>query len=236
MNKREKYLVQQQKRRDYIRTLLTQGLDSFDQKQIDQTVDAIFEFGENIIHTHKYNVWIAREIKKLPFVLHDASKIIDIVDWVDNERVDLFKFSFDQACDAQRLWHQDQHRNGQIVKKCPRDDERIVFRCNNGKHYFYLLIPKDLKYEGYAMGHCVGGSNYVNALSSKEIFIVSLRDENDEPHCTIEISRRTRMTVQIRGKSNADPVEKYRKMIIEFALHVSGNEDALDSDILKLIQ
>lgn len=236
MSKREKYLIQQQNRRDYIKTLLTQGLESFDQGEIDRTVDKIFEFGENIIHTHKYNVWIAREIKKRAFILADASMIIDIVDWIEGARIDIFKFAFDEACQLQKLWHEEQQRNGRIVKKTRRDDLRMIFRCSNGRHYFYLLEPKDLKYEGFAMGHCVGGNNYVNALSGNEIFIVSLRDESDEPHCTIEISRRTKATVQIRGKSNVEPVEKYRRMIVEFALWESGNDAALDADILKLIQ
>jgi hypothetical protein len=68
-----------------------------------------------------------------------------------------------------------------------------------------------LALEGNIMGHCVGGSNYCNAVSKGTIKIVSLRDKNGLPHVTIQLEKTpegfTRVA-QIKGTANNSP-EKY---------------------------
>ena len=48
-------------------------------------------------------------------------------------------------------------------------------------------LAEALKYEGNAMGHCVGG--YCPAVDSGESQIFSLRDKKGQPHVTIEVQR-----------------------------------------------
>lgn len=52
------------------------------------------------------------------------------------------------------------------------------------------LRPEDLKYEGDAMGHCVGGYGYGDAVQRGEKMIFSLRDPKHEPHATLEMEPR----------------------------------------------
>lgn len=234
-NKRERYLVQQEKRKKFIENFLLKG-ESIEQSIVKEIIEKVFYIGEHVIHTHKYNVWLARESKKIGTqLLDDTAVIIDIIDWAENTKADIFRFNFENANSEQLIWHEKMSNNLIGIKKPSLDKERIIFKCSEEGYFFYLLNSKDLKYEGFAMGHCVGGQNYINALIHSEIFIISLRDPKNEPHVTIEINKKTRKTVQIRGKGNANPIKKYSKMIAEFGLWASGYREMLDKDILNVL-
>jgi len=74
-----------------------------------------------------------------------------------------------------------------------------------------VKTPDALSLEGNIMGHCVGGSNYCNAVSKETTKIVSLRDKKGFPHVTIQLDKTpegfTRVA-QIKGTANNSP-EKY---------------------------
>jgi hypothetical protein len=74
-----------------------------------------------------------------------------------------------------------------------------------------VKTPDALSLEGNIMGHCVGGSNYCNAVSKETTKIVSLRDKKGVPHVTIQLDKTpdgfTRVA-QIKGTGNTSP-EKY---------------------------
>jgi hypothetical protein len=74
-----------------------------------------------------------------------------------------------------------------------------------------VKTPDALSLEGNIMGHCVGGSNYCNAVSKETTKIVSLRDKKGIPHVTIQLDKTpegfTRVA-QIKGTANNSP-EKY---------------------------
>jgi hypothetical protein len=74
-----------------------------------------------------------------------------------------------------------------------------------------VKTPDALSLEGNIMGHCVGGSNYCNAVSKETTKIVSLRDTKGLPHVTIQLDKTpegfTRVA-QIKGTANNSP-EKY---------------------------
>ena len=50
-----------------------------------------------------------------------------------------------------------------------------------------LHTPEELKAEGSAMGHCVGGYGYADQVRNGDTMIYSLRDEKGHPHATWEI-------------------------------------------------
>jgi len=71
------------------------------------------------------------------------------------------------------------------------------------------------------MGHCVGGYD----PESEHNTIISLWDKKGEPHVTIEVERygygyedipSTEQIVQIKGKQNAAPAEKYKDIAAKF--------------------
>lgn len=79
-----------------------------------------------------------------------------------------------------------------------------------------ITSPEGLEYEGESMGHCVGfeSMQYKKDLQSGELLIVSLRDKQNKPHCTMEI--RHRALNQCRGKGNRGVVERYRPALAAF--------------------
>ncbi len=201
----------------------------------DETISKIGEIGEKL-NTHKYDVWIAKEIKKDPELAHQLGQIQLVIDWARNTRADIFKFSMKEAMDAQENWHELNFKQVEIKSlDIPNlDHERVVFRCSDQLHFLYLLDDKDLDYEGKVMKHCVG--SYKTQVKNQNVFIVSLRDLKNEPHVTIEINTASRETVQIRGKANTNPADKYQRLIREFALYVSGWEKIKeDKELLDLL-
>jgi len=74
-----------------------------------------------------------------------------------------------------------------------------------------VKTPDALSLEGNIMGHCVGGSNYCNAVAKDTTKIISLRDKKGLPHVTIQLEKTpegfTRVA-QIKGTANNSP-EKY---------------------------
>lgn len=81
-----------------------------------------------------------------------------------------------------------------------------------------LLTKKAFKFEGDAMGHCVGGYN----PGSKGLSIISLYDENNLPHVTLDF--REKNIDQIKGKQDAAPIEKYLDACIKFVRYLTDNQ------------
>ena len=82
-----------------------------------------------------------------------------------------------------------------------------------------VRTPDALSLEGNIMGHCVGGSNYCNAVAKETTKIVSLRDKKGVPHVTIEIQKDQNgnfsRIAQIKGTGNNSP-EKYFTQVDDF--------------------
>lgn len=84
--------------------------------------------------------------------------------------------------------------------------------------WFELMSQDCLSREGKLMGHCVGGGGYkVGPNGSVRIF--SLRDANNQPHITIEVSRDDGLIQQIKGKENKAPIAKYVAPLLAFLNH-----------------
>jgi hypothetical protein len=199
---------------------------------IDST-KSISEIGR-IAGTHKYDVWIAREVKKENGIINRMSDFQYIIDWAQKDRPNIFNYSFEDAFEASKNWHETfKNKDNKKIFEEDKDEERVVYKCKDGEHYFMLLNPSDLKIEGDVMSHCVG--SYTSKVSSGRSLIISLRDRKNQPHATIEIDIKTSSVVQVRGKANSTPIPKYMKLITEFAIFSSGYEDEIDEEIQKLI-
>jgi hypothetical protein len=188
---------------------------------------------------HKYDVWIAKEVKKDLTLLDRSIDLRLIIDWAVENKIDLFSYSFEDAYTEQMNWHINlMVSHGVEEIKIPEiDKERIVFRFSDKNHFLYLLNEKDLEYEGKKMGHCVGGQNYKSNMKNGSSLILSLRDQNNDPHVTIEIQTSSSMVVQQQGKGNKKPINKYLQLLKEFIMYASNfpgleNEDV---DVLKIL-
>lgn len=207
-----------------------------------EDISKIREISEKL-GTNKYSVWIAKEVRKNPDLLIDYQALSNVVDWAMTNKADIFRFSFEEAKEEEAKWHDSLTNNPVLSEKIKNkeiDEDRIIFRCSDNKHFFYLLNEHDLSVEGSQMMHCVGGAHYKqkvrNAADNKNgSFIVSLRDGQNRPQVTIEINSNTGNEIQIRGKGNSNLSSKLKKRIVEFALFASGYQNIKDKEILALI-
>jgi len=192
---------------------------------------------------HKYDVWIAKEIKKdinrnAPLdLINRFTDFQGIFDWVSEKQEDLFSYNFESAYKLQEEWHNMMFSELEIENiEIPEvDNERIIFRCSDGEHFFYLLNDKELDYEGDFMGHCVGGKNYKNKVRNNEALIVSIRDHENKPHVTIEVNTSSANVIQEYGKKNNSVNQKYGKLINEFALFASEFDGLEKREALKFL-
>ena len=186
---------------------------------------------------HKYDVWIAKEVKKDLDILNRTIDLRLIIDWATDTKADLFAYDFQESFIEQSTWHQEMMNQYNIedIKIPEVDHNRIVFRFSDKKHFLYLLTSDDLRFEGKIMGHCVGGNNYKTKVKNKTSMIISLRDESNEPHVTIEIDISSSQVVQQYGKGNKEPIKKYQKLLKEFVLYASNFSGIEDPETLKFL-
>ena len=201
----------------------------------DEVLDYCKQYGSD-----KYAVWIAREANKVPNF--DFLSLNRIMDWAHTKRPDILSMSFENAEKESEIWHSDLDKNSskEFAKRLSLDEKRIVYRTLDGKHFFYLLTSSELKYEGQYMGHCIGKNPfYASRLNKNQIQVLSLRDEKNLPHVTIEMilqSDGLLRTGQISGKGNSTPVEKYQNMITEYGLYLISQKENQDfSKLIKLM-
>jgi len=203
------------------------------QEYIEKNFNLLEKEAEEIVHActilnmEKYIVWVAKEYKKNSLVLN-IEKLANIRDWALKEKPNILSMSFDEAFENSSKWHTElfeKSKNLEIDSTSEVDPERIIYKCADNVHFFYRLLPKELKVEGEIMGHCVGGAHYSSRLKRKEIEIISLRDKSNHPHVTIEIERKTGLALQVMGKGNQAPIDKYKKKITEFSLSIMIEQD-----------
>jgi hypothetical protein len=91
------------------------------------------------------------------------------------------------------------------------DFVKPIYKFKDGYRVVELANDACKTREGELMGHCVGDGGYRGKT------ILSLRDTSNEPHATMEISKKDPFEiVQLQGKANQDVVEKYWPYIREF--------------------
>lgn len=136
-----------------------------------------------------------------------------IIDWVrqsDDGGTTINTLSWDDAVAAQKAWHDS---NFQVSDTGEYLENKVVFK-SNGYNFVEIDNEKDLDTEGELMGHCVGGDNYWEAVQSGNTKIYSLRDKQNKPHVTMEVTDGEMR--QCFGKQNETPVAKYHPALIEF--------------------
>lgn len=137
-----------------------------------------------------------------------------IAQWVREERVDLNKYTLQQALEVI-------HDREAELDEVPQGE--VVYEWRDG-WTVQQLGPECLDAEGEIMQHCVGSGGYDEAVAEGHSVIYSLRDPGGRPHATMEVSAKTGRFVQIQGKQNEPPVEKYLVRIREFINESMGGE------------
>ena len=148
----------------------------------------------------------------------------------DNPSYQLGNLSWEEAKIASDDWHEASFKKGtgKFYEPYERDEEgnlidrRIVKIYPDGWKMVKVISENDLEVEHQLMHHCVNTYDYKvrNGISK----IYSLRDQNNKPHVTIEVSSDGTVK-QIKGYNNAKVEdEELVKKIKEFF----DEEDSID--------
>jgi len=182
-----------------------------------------------------------------------ADSALATIDWLLSlppddrhiRRIDRMSWAEAQRCS--HAWHASLARTASY-KRIQGDLEtgtKMLAQFKGGVRMVELHTDEALKVEGAAMGHCVGRGGYIERIARGETRVLSLRDENGEPHVTIELGRPRSIeikglgsvkvakpptdgisqieivssdwvVVQIRGKGNREPVQKWQRFVDRF--------------------
>ena len=84
--------------------------------------------------------------------------------------------------------------------------EKHVLEFQDGYYWTEINDEENRGIEGIKMQHCGAAVDVM----------YSLRDKNDQPHVTLEVSRNKNSILQIKGKQNKLPEKKYQEYVISF--------------------
>lgn len=111
-------------------------------------------------------------------------------------KLKLRKMSLAVAHELAKEWVEKMNKKAAGIVETEEDTE-IVKVFDSGKRLVKLIGENAFKREGNLMGHC-SGSYY----GKSGVVIYSLRDENNLPHCTMEVVNNNNEVQQIKGKGN----------------------------------
>ena len=129
-----------------------------------------------------------------------------ITDWSEapsTPSVNLKQYTWDEAIKMSDKWHESLEVGGEI--KGIDDNVKVIHKFNDG-YYWALTESNYCEKSKESMGHCAEAQD-------DGMYLLHLRKNNRE-HVTIDWHPTEKYVIQIRGKSNEKPNEKYHKYIL----------------------
>ena len=179
---------------------------------------------KNFIFSKNIDLFFGESVEKNEFL----NKLPHYVDYLNSAQS---KKRFDRMT-WEELGKQVDEWDSWLEKKALDGDDphgcSLTNELSDGWVAMELKTSKALYYEGGTMGHCVG--SYGDKIESGKSIIYSLRDKRFNSHITVELNVERNEVVQIQGKSNKKPIEKYHKYLFEFIVQ---NKFNISSGIIK---
>ncbi|MCV9963696.1 PcfJ domain-containing protein [Pararhizobium sp. BT-229] len=94
--------------------------------------------------------------------------------------------------------------------------ERLHTQLADGYAMVEMLSDDALDRESTLMQHCIGNGGYDGDLAGDGHLLLSLRDPHGKPHATLRIDRGEGAVVELQGKQNKPPADRYMPYIREF--------------------
>ena len=204
------------------------GLRYIQQLPVDgETIKPLTPVTLNDPRTHTENPWLRAALDRgdeVGFFSPSAAfheRVRSMVDWLlaqreNGARLNLDRMSFAQALEHAERWHREMAERKPNLPTAAEDVSGLkeVMKYQDGYRWVQIKSAEALRREGDIMQHCVGEGGYTSAVRSGRTKIYSLRDPRNEPHVTIEVTKKE--VEQIKGKQNDAPVEKYRPYVKTF--------------------
>jgi hypothetical protein len=127
----------------------------------------------------------------------------------------LTRINFVTAATAANLWMTDVSEH---LWNFVRDKPPIIRGYEDGYHWVRLVTNLHFERESHKMSHCIGNGHYYNMFKRGETEYYSLRDRQNEPHCTVEVavSPKGYAVKQVKGNANSRPAVTYQRFIRRF--------------------
>lgn len=140
----------------------------------------------------------------------DQVEIEHILDFLisDKSPARLKKMSYKEAKESSEKWVKSLTKKGNNIVET-EEDYKVVVKFKDGMQWVKLKSESAYKREGHLMSHCV--ASYYGRKGAK---IYSLRDVNNQPHCTVEVVKDGGEIQQIKGKGNGSIHPKYIKHVL----------------------
>ena len=142
------------KKQEYIKSMFpdSEEIESW----VLEIVQKIHDLGE-MFGTHKYDVWIAKEVKKSEVVILRNIELQLIIDWALESNTNIMQLDFEEALSQQEEWHEKMAAitESNIIKIPDVNQDRIIYITSDKRFFLYVLDTSDLMYEGSMMNHCV---------------------------------------------------------------------------------
>jgi hypothetical protein len=160
--------------------------------------------------------WINHNLKNyLKNNPENVGEIEHIIDYLNSNSAParLMKMSYDEAKSNAMKWvRMLENRAKNVIET--EEDIKVEIDFKDGFKLVQLVGEDAFKREGNLMSHCV--ASYYGKDNCK---ILSLRDVNNKPHCTIEVHGNDSIN-QIKGKGNGEIHPKYIKYVIKILKHL----------------
>lgn len=161
----------------------------------------------SLIHAASDEVlnWININLKNyLEKNKEDQTEIEHILDFLCSDKAPkrLKKMSYKEALKNTNKWQKTLIKQAKDIEEKEEDTE-IVLDFKDGFNFVKLIGKNAYDREGKLMSHCV--SSYYG----KDDEVFSLRDKENNPHCTISSNSQ-----QIKGKGNGSINPKYIKYVV----------------------
>ena len=135
-------------------------------------------------------------------------EINHILDYINKTGKDLFGYTYKDSKNKANNWTL--HLNNIKIKQNESpEDTKIIMTFSDSYKMVQLLTKQAFQREGKLMKHCIGGY-----IATNNSINYSLRDKNNTPHCTIEITNN--YVKQIKGKTNGIVKPKYINYVLNF--------------------
>jgi len=139
------------------------------------------------------------------------------------------RIGFEAAAYGAAMWRSHLNANIWFFVK---DKPKTIRTYEEGFHWVRLSTQLHFEREGKLMNHCVGGYGYFLRFQQGQTEYFSLRDDQNSPHITLELSKPTRTVLQCKGNSNRKPEPQYqrflRRFINDMCWSITSDNQAID--------
>lgn len=142
----------------------------------------------------------------------NVSELEHVIDWLysSDAPTRLRKLSIIDAKRLSKEWMERNKSKGKGLNDGDGDIKEFM-SFNDDSKIVQLLSKKAFEREGFLMSHCLGGYSVRDGYS-----VYSLRDKNNSPHATFEVSQKDSDILQIKGKGNGPIHPKYIHRVLAF--------------------